>query len=1070
MSTKIDARQSISRSYLSMIANKSAFNSNNYTEVDNLLIATNDELTPPFQMTPSDPVNRTLHVGSSRITNSETSVRHMSLPTNSDFSLFSNGTVVFPASDGGTITGTNFNGAPVINCPSGQYELIVIDYNPLLKLLEAVPGLPAASEATALIPTLNPSKIHIGIVVLHNTGGSIDNITGAMLVQFGGSGSGSGTFPFPIANNQVSPADITGFLVDPTANKAFKADYSIIRRAGGVATLSEMSEDTFFATNAESGFNSDVLGMDYQSDEKLLVVGLFSSYDGVSVGKITRLSKYGIVDSAWQTNVGTGIVGGNATNIRVDSNGKAVFIGSWSSFNGNSTLKSLVRLNTNGTLDSTFATNIGTAFPAGGALDFGFQSDGSLICVGPFTSFNGNSTNRIVKLNPDGTYNSTFTTNIGTGFNASPYAVKVNADDTILVVGIFTSFNGTTVNRIAKLNADGTLNSTFTTNIGTAADSDIYSVNVDSFGNVFASGVFANFNGTAAGGIVKLSALGVFNGTFNTNIGTGMTAGSQAILVDENDGIYFGGFFTTFNGNTRNRIIRLNNDGTEESTFITTAGTGFDNTVYAMAHNSISNDVSMGGFFANFNGNPRGHIVRFNLLVDLTPIAEDTGFATAIGTGSGGANTPAMDHQADGKMLLGGQFTAFNGTSVNRIVRLNTDYTVDTAFVTNIGTGVPTGQVNWIKVQTDQKILAVGSFTSFNGNTRNRIFRLNANGTEDSTFATNIGTAANGNITFVDVLSDGSIIIGGPFTSFNGNSINRLAKLNSDGTFNSTFATNIGTGFGASPVNIAIKADDSMIVVGSFTSFNSSTHNRIVKLSSNGTEDTAFSTAVGTGGSASIDAIGLDAAENIYLGGQFTAFAGNSINRLAKLDPLGNFDGVFQGNVGSGFNIGVENLKVDAYNKVYFVGDFTTFNGNSRVRAVKLASDGTEDADFPTALGTGFNAQVFQLDFNPLNGDITMSGSFTTFNGNSRSQVVQFNQPVIPPTPPITGTELKEVGSFSGVYSDNNTDWTIIGETFSGDDAGVVFTMTSAGQLQYTSSNLTGTIIESEAKFSLTKL
>lgn len=193
MSTKVNSRQVVIRTYLSMIANKANFNTDSYTELDNLLIATNDQLQPPFEMLPTDPVTRTVNVGPSKVSNSETSIRHASFPTNSVFSLFSGGSVTFPTTNGGTITGTNFNGAPIVNCPSGQYELVLIDYNPNLDQLEAVPGVPAASEDLAPFPSVDSTKIHVGIVVLHNTGGTIDVIGGNRLVQFAGSaGSGGG--------------------------------------------------------------------------------------------------------------------------------------------------------------------------------------------------------------------------------------------------------------------------------------------------------------------------------------------------------------------------------------------------------------------------------------------------------------------------------------------------------------------------------------------------------------------------------------------------------------------------------------------------------------------------------------------------------------------------------------------------------------------------------------------------------------------------------------------------------------------------------------------------------------
>jgi uncharacterized delta-60 repeat protein len=169
----------------------------------------------------------------------------------------------------------------------------------------------------------------------------------------------------------------------------------------------------------------------------------------------------------------------------------------------------------------------------------------------------------------------------------------------------------------------------------------------------------------------------------------------------------------------------------------------------------------------------------------------DTGFS--IGTGfNNTVNSIAV--QGDGKILVGGTFTSYNGTSRNRIGRLNSDGSLDTGF--SIGTGFPTNAVNSIAVQGDDgKILVGGSFTSYNGTTRNRIARLNSDGSFDTGFS--IGTGFNSAVNSIAVQGDdGKILVGGTFTSYNGGaagSSNRIARLNSDGTLDSGFS--IGTGF-----------------------------------------------------------------------------------------------------------------------------------------------------------------------------------------------------------------------------------------------------------------------------------
>jgi hypothetical protein len=74
--------------------------------------------------------------------------------------------------------------------------------------------------------------------------------------------------------------------------------------------------------------------------------------------------------------------------------------------------------------------------------------------------------------------------------------------------------------------------------------------------------------------------------------------------------------------------------------------------------------------------------------------------------------------------------------------------------------------VNSIVVEPDGKILIGGLFTTFNGTNRNRIARLKANGSLDTTL--NPGTGADGGVRTISLESDGKVLIGGDFTTVNG--------------------------------------------------------------------------------------------------------------------------------------------------------------------------------------------------------------------------------------------------------------------------------------------------------------
>lgn len=354
-----------------------------------------------------------------------------------------------------------------------------------------------------------------------------------------------------------------------------------------------------------------------------------------------------------------------------------------------------------GSIDPSF--NIGTGFDFQ-VLDFEIQSDDKVIAGGTFLSYNGTTRNRIARINTDGTYDSTF--NIGTGFDAAVNNIAVQSDGKILVVGNFTSYSGSACNRIVRLNTDGTIDPSFS--IGTGFNNDVRDVVIQSDGKILASGVFTDYNGTTRNRITRLNTDGTNDSSFS--VGTGFNSHAYDIAIQSDGKIILVGTFTTYNGNTSNRIIRINADGTYDSTF--NVGTGF---------NDWADDVTI---------------------------------------------------QPDGKILVGGWFTSYNGTGRNRIIRLNTNGTIDSSF--NVGTGF-NSTVETMAIQSDGKVIVAGQFTSYNGNSINRIIRLNSDGSYDSTF--NTGTGFNEVVWVIAFNSSGKLIAGGNFTSYNGTTQNRLIRI-----------------------------------------------------------------------------------------------------------------------------------------------------------------------------------------------------------------------------------------------------------------------------------------------------
>lgn len=367
--------------------------------------------------------------------------------------------------------------------------------------------------------------------------------------------------------------------------------------------------------------------------------------------------------------------------------------------------------------------------------------------------------------------------NAGTGFNDTYNGVRAvavqPADGKLLAGGEFKTYNGIQHKHIVRLNPDGSLDPTFRTNPDTTGgfnDNVITLVIQPTDGKVLVGGFFTKYNGTECKRVIRLNSDGSIDPTFQTSIGFD-NGGILSMALQADGKVLVGGLFEYYNGNPCNRIARLNTDGSLDTSFLT--GTGFTDQVKALAVQQ-DNKVLVGGLFTNYNGANRNQIVRLNPNGTL-----DTTFNIGNGFGSFGNTVwDILVQPADNKILVGGNYTSYNGTPRNRLVRLEPNGSLDPTFNASFNSDVFD-----LALQPNSKVVASGLFTTYNGLPHNRLIRLEANGDLDPTFQT--GAGFNGNVITVFIQpSDGKILAGGQFTSYNGTPRNRIARLNTDGSFN----------------------------------------------------------------------------------------------------------------------------------------------------------------------------------------------------------------------------------------------------------------------------------------------
>ncbi|MEJ0001875.1 MAG: peptidoglycan-binding protein [bacterium] len=362
----------------------------------------------------------------------------------------------------------------------------------------------------------------------------------------------------------------------------------------------------------------------------------------------------------------------------------------------------------------------------------------------------------------------------------------------------------------------------------------------------------------------------------------------------------------------------------------------------------------------------------------------DASFNTGAGFAPSGT-VSVLARQPDGKVLVGGTFTSYKGIAANRIIRLNADGSRDETF--DIGTGISGGAspgVFALVLQPDGKVLVGGSFSAYDGATTNMLVRLNADGSRDETFTslfTGIST-----LTALALQPDGKYIVGGNFIAYGADTPSRIMRLNADGTLDTSF--DIGTGFAAATVRtVALQSDGKVIVGGDFASFDGTTANRLARLNTDGSIDEDFDTGTGfsiggTGGT--VRAITLDDGK-ILVGGSFTLYGSTTANRIIRLNADGSVDGSFNPGTGFGNNI-VSSIAVDGNGKILVGGSFTSFNATTTNRIVSLNADGTRDDMFDA--GSGFNSTLNALLIDP-DDNVLAGGAFTTYNGTTTGAVVR---------------------------------------------------------------------------------
>lgn len=621
----------------------------------------------------------------------------------------------------------------------------------------------------------------------------------------------------------------------------------------GIARLDAFGAvDPAFA--AGTGTDGPVYALVLQPDGKILIGGYFTQYNGQSRSYLARLNADGSLDAGFQPGAGPD---GAVSALALQPDGKILISGQFSHYDG--VLRpGLARLHANGSLDMSFEPGQG---PDNLVQTIGIQPDGRILIGGWFDTYRNAPRRRIARLNADGSLDATFQP--GAGVAGSISAFTLQPDGKICIAGEFSAYDGIARGNMARLNANGSLDQSFNPGIG--ADAPVFALTLQTSGYLLAVGRFRQFDGVSRSRLARLSPNGALDLKFHAPTAADGTV--YAIAVQPSDGkILIGGAFLNYGNHSRRGIARLHVDGTLDASFH--PGEGADNHVRALAIQS-DGKILVAGHFSRFNGVLRGHLARLNADGSL-----DATFANGMG-----ADAPihAMAVQPDGKILIAGAFRSYNGIARNGIARLNADGAVDVSFNPGTGADLP---ITALALQPDGKIFIGGSFSTYDGISRVRIARLNADGTLDSSF--NPGKGVDGPVHALLLQPDGKLLIGGLFGKYDYVLYSNIARVNPNGTYDKDFYPGIAFGVDNAVYALALQSDGKVLLGGTFSRYNNSLRSGIARLNANGTLDTEFDP--GLGANDEVWTLTLQADQKILLGGAFTVYHQTGRNRIARLN------------------------------------------------------------------------------------------------------------------------------------------------------------------------------------------
>lgn len=552
----------------------------------------------------------------------------------------------------------------------------------------------------------------------------------------------------------------------------------------------------------------------------------------------------------------------------------------------------------------------------------------------------------------------------------------IQSSGKFLVCGNFQTINGVSRPYLARLNADGSIDKTFNIDFPVGGISSMVVLKND---QVLIAGILGFPGETTDWRLLRVGVDGALDKTFKVDV-NGIV---RAIAVQSDNKILIGGNFTTVNDSFRQNLIRLNSNGSTDFTFSRRAGA--NGQIYSIASQE-DGKILIGGhftkvnrFFNSYDGVERNRVARFNQDGSL-----DSSFSPSINN-----LVSSIVVQDNGKIIIGGSFTEIDNTIRNRIARLNVDGSLEEAFNPSSDS-----IVNSIVLRADNKILVGGGFGIIGNKERARIARLNQDGSVDTTFTKDIkiDVVSFSAVHTITLQSDGHALIGGSFFTKGNTNRDRLALINTSGGIDLSFAAGEFL-TGARLSTMVMQKDNKIVIGGNFTSIGGYKVDRVARLNTDGSVDTSFRTRdllvleKRNADYINVNSIAIQQDDKILvgLGRRFDQVSGRSSSRLVRLHIDGRLDNSFR----NPFLPIIRDIVIQPDRKIIIAGAFSSINDRNQSNIARLDIFGNTDTSFSlnaSIVGRRVNSLVVQPD-----GKILIAGDFSEVSGSARKNLARLN-------------------------------------------------------------------------------